>query len=122
MKIAIPVDEKKLESKVCQSFGRAPYLLIFDTERKESTFFDNDAVESAGGAGIRTSQMIIDNKADVLLAPRLGENAAHVLGTAEIKVYQSIDGSSKDNIDAFNDGKLSLLEEIHEGFHGGRSK
>ena len=34
MKIAIPVDEKSLESNVCVSFGRAPYFLIYDTESK----------------------------------------------------------------------------------------
>jgi len=38
MKIAIPVDEKSLESNVCVSFGRAPYFLIYDTETKESIF------------------------------------------------------------------------------------
>jgi predicted Fe-Mo cluster-binding NifX family protein len=35
MKIAIPVDEKTLESNVCASFGRTPYFLIYDTETKE---------------------------------------------------------------------------------------
>ena len=28
MKIAIPVDEKTLESNVCVSFGRTPYFLF----------------------------------------------------------------------------------------------
>ena len=35
MKIAIPVDEKTLESNVCVSFGRAPYFLVYDTETRE---------------------------------------------------------------------------------------
>jgi predicted Fe-Mo cluster-binding NifX family protein len=35
MKIAIPVDEKTLESNVCVSFGRTPYFLIYDVETKE---------------------------------------------------------------------------------------
>jgi predicted Fe-Mo cluster-binding NifX family protein len=52
MKIAIPVDEKSLESNVCVSFGRAPYFLIYDTETKESIFLDNGAAASTGGAGI----------------------------------------------------------------------
>ena len=38
MKIAIPVDEKSLESNVCVSFGRAPYYLIYDTETKKVHF------------------------------------------------------------------------------------
>ena len=43
MKIAIPVDEKTLESNVCASFGRTPYFLIYDTETKESVFINNSA-------------------------------------------------------------------------------
>ena len=76
MKIAIPVDEKTLESNVCVSFGRTPYFLIYDVETKESIFIDNSAAASTGGAGIKAAQIIVDNKADVLLTPRLGENAA----------------------------------------------
>ena len=32
MRIAIPVDEKNIDSEVCISFGRTPYFLIYDTE------------------------------------------------------------------------------------------
>ena len=118
MKIAIPVDEKTLESNVCVSFGRTPYFLIYDVETKESIFIDNSAAASTGGAGIKAAQIIVDNKADVLLTPRLGENAAGVLKLAEIKIYKTITGSAKDNIDAFIAGELPLLDEFHAGFHG----
>ena len=118
MKIAIPVDEKTLESNVCVSFGRTPYFLIYDVETKESIFIDNSAATSTGGAGIKAAQIIVDNKADVLFTPRLGENAAEVLKLAEIKIYKTITGSAKDNIDAFIAGELPLLDEFHAGFHG----
>ena len=118
MKIAIPVDEKTLESNVCVSFGRTPYFLIYDVETKESIFIDNSAAASTGGAGIKAAQIIVDNKVNALLTPRLGENAADVLKPAEIKIYKTTTGSAKDNIDAFIAGKLSLLDEIHAGFHG----
>src|SRR5690554_4023406 len=118
MKIAIPVDEKTLDSNVCASFGRTPYFLIYDVETKESVFIDNSAAASTGGAGIKAAQIIVDNKVEALLTPRLGENAADVLISAEIKVYKTITGLAKDNIDAFISGKLALLDEIHSGFHG----
>jgi predicted Fe-Mo cluster-binding NifX family protein len=117
MKIAIPIDEKSMESTVCPSFGRAPYFLIYDTESKESLFIDNSAAASAGGAGIKAAQMIVDNKAAALLTPRLGENAAEALKSAEIKIYKTKSASVKDNIDAFIAGNLSVLDEIHAGFH-----
>ena len=118
MKIAIPVDEKTLESSVCASFGRTPYFLIYDVDTKESVFLDNSAAASTGGAGIKAAQTIVDNKANVLLTPRCGENAAEVLKSADIEIFKTTSASVKDNIDAFIDGKLSLLDEIHAGFHG----
>ena len=118
MKIAIPVDGKSMETGICQSFGRTPYYLIYDTESKESIFLDNSAVASQGGAGIKAAQTIVDNKVSALLTPRCGENAAEVIKAANIKLYKTFNDSIKDNIDAFNKGKLSLLEDIHAGFHG----
>ncbi|GAB1476889.1 NifB/NifX family molybdenum-iron cluster-binding protein [Bacillota bacterium] len=118
MKIAIPVDEKTLESNVCASFGRTPYFLIYDIETKESVFIDNSAAASTGGAGIKAAQTIVDNKANALLTPRCGQNAADVIKSADIKIYKTTSASVKDNIAAFVDGKLPLLDEIHAGFHG----
>ncbi|MDO0823455.1 NifB/NifX family molybdenum-iron cluster-binding protein [Desulfosporosinus nitroreducens] len=118
MKIAIPVDDKSTETSVSQSFGRTPYYLIYDTESKESVFLDNSAAASQGGAGIKAAQTIVDSKVSALLTPRCGENAADVLKAANIKLYKTVNASIQDNIDALNDGKLSLLEDIHPGFHG----
>lgn len=122
MKIAIPVDDKSMETNVCISFGRTPYFLIYDTENKESIFLNNSAAASQGGAGIKAAQTIVDNKADALITPRCGENAAEVIKTANIKMYKTINNSIMDNIKALNEGKLSLLEEIHAGFHGSEEK
>ncbi|GAB6180418.1 NifB/NifX family molybdenum-iron cluster-binding protein [Desulfotomaculum defluvii] len=117
MKIAIPVDDKSMETSVCQSFGRAPYFLIYDKESKESTFLDNSAVASQGGAGIKAAQTIVDNQVSALLTPRCGENAANVLKAANIEIYKTVNDSIKDNINAFIDRKISLLDDIHAGFH-----
>ena len=118
MKIAIPVDDKTMQRAVCQSFGRTPYYLIYDTESKESQFIDNSAAASQGGAGIKAAQTVVDNKVSVLITPRCGENAAEVIKAANIKIYKTVSESIQENINAFNEGKLSLLKEIHAGFHG----
>jgi predicted Fe-Mo cluster-binding NifX family protein len=117
MKIAIPLDEKNVKSNVCASFGRAPYFLVYDTKTEESIFIQNTAAASTGGAGIKAAQIIVDNKTEALLTPRCGQNAADVIKSADIKIYKTVSGSAKDNIDAFLAGKLSLLDEIHAGFH-----
>ena len=124
MKIAIPVDNKSLDSNVSASFGRSSYFLIYDTESKESSFIENTAVHSSGGAGIKAAQTIVDSGAKAVLTPRCGQNAAEVLKGAGIELYKSVSGNAEENITAYADKKLSVLDEIHSGFHrhggGGR--
>jgi predicted Fe-Mo cluster-binding NifX family protein len=118
MKIAIPVDEKKLDPGVCPSFGRAPYFLIFDSETKAADYIENGAADSPGGAGIKAAQIIIDSGATVLLTPRCGENAADVLKQAGIPLFKTTDGTVRENIDAYLAEQLAPLGDIHPGFHG----
>lgn len=122
MKIAIPVNDKSMEMNVCVSFGRAPYFLIYDMDSKDSNFIDNGAASSHGGTGIKAAQIIVDHQVSALLTPQCGENAAEVINAANIKIYKTINPSIKDNIKALQDGKLSLLEDFHSGFHGGAEK
>ncbi len=124
MKIALPVEENSLQSKVCISFGRTPYFLIYDVETKQSDFIDNSAAASQGGAGIKAAQAIVDTGSKVLITPRCGENAEEVLSAANIKIYKSVNDVIMDNIEAFNKGSLKELTEIHAGLHnhGGTDK
>lgn len=118
MIIAVPVDDKSMESKVCVSFGRAPYFLIYDSDSGSGDFVDNPAATSQGGAGIKAAQKVVDSKAAVLLTPRCGENAAQVIQAAGIKIFKTTNDSIRDNIAAFLAGRLSPLEDIHPGLHG----
>ncbi|MEN6389009.1 MAG: NifB/NifX family molybdenum-iron cluster-binding protein [Syntrophomonas sp.] len=120
MKIAIPVDDNTLDTRVCISFGRAPYFLIYDTESQEGAFQENSAANSPGGAGIKAAQVVVDSQASALLTPRCGENAAEVINAAYIKIYKTKSDSIRDNVIAFNEGKLELLTDIHPGLHGGK--
>ena len=117
MKIAIPVEEKTLNTPVCVSFGRTPLFVMFDTENSEYEFIDNSAAASQGGAGIKAAQLLADNGANVIITIRCGENAAEVLNPAEIKLYKAVDGTALDNIEKFKLGELSPLNEIHKGLH-----
>lgn len=116
MKLAIPVEDD--ETQICPSFGRTSAFLFYDTDTKTQTLVDNSAIAVAGGAGIKAAQVIVDEKADAVLTPRLGENAAKVLQTAGIKLYQTEGTSVAANLQAFAEGKLGELTDIHPGFHG----
>ena len=120
MKIAIPADEKNLDSQVCISFGRAPYYLYFNTDNDIADFIENTAANAPGGAGIQAAQSIIDNKADVLLTPRCGENAAKVIHSSGVRMYKTVQGTIKENIELYKKGSLEPLTDIHPGLHGHR--
>lgn len=116
MKIAIPVED--YETEICPSFGRAPMFLIYDTETKEKKLLDNSGIAVQGGAGIKAAQVVVDQQAEALLAPRCGENAAKVLQGANVKLYQTEGLSVEANIRAFEENRLQELTDIHPGFHG----
>jgi len=117
MKLAMPVEAKDLENKVCPSFGRTPYFLIYDTDSKEEVYLDNSAANTQGGAGIKAAQIIVDSGVQALLTPRCGKNAAEVLTDSGIKLYKTREGSVKENIESFATNQLDVLQEIHAGFH-----
>lgn len=111
MIIAIPVVEKTIESSVNPSFGRSPYFLLYDVKKKKVSYLNNDtASKSHGGAGIRTAQILVDHNVTDIIAPRCGENALEVLRAANIRAYQSIAGTTNENIEAFLSDKLLDLE------------
>lgn len=117
MKIAMATLDKNLDSKLDQTFGRAYYFLIHDTETKENKFIDNLAVNAPGGAGIKSAQTLVDEKIDTLIVFRLGENAVKVLKGADITLYRAIDETALENINKFHNGELIKLEEFHPGYH-----
>jgi predicted Fe-Mo cluster-binding NifX family protein len=117
MIVTIPVDGKVMDAKINRSFGRAPYFLVYDTEKQTGSFLENAAAMARGGAGIQASQFVIDQNTDAVIVPMLGKNAADVLKSSGIKLYMASSQSIQDNINNFISGKLSTLTEIHEGFH-----
>jgi predicted Fe-Mo cluster-binding NifX family protein len=66
---------------------------------------------------MRVWELFRKPQVNALLTPRYGENAANMLKFADIQIYKTAGISAKKNIDDFISGKLSLLDEIHPGFH-----
>ena len=117
MKIAIPVDEKNKETNISQSFGRAPFFMIYETISKERIYLENEAATSPGGAGIKAAQIIVDSGAKVLLTPRCGGNAEEVLRNAGLLLYQTQSGTALAALDAYLKDRLQPLVDIYPGSH-----
>ena len=117
MRIAVPVDKNVANTTVCASFGRAPYFLIYDSDTRQNVFLKNPALRTQGGAGVQSSQIVVDEGVDTAIVPRLGHNAAQVLQTAGVRLLQSENGTAAANLDACFANTLETLESFHGGFH-----
>jgi predicted Fe-Mo cluster-binding NifX family protein len=117
MIIGIPVDTNSMSSDISDNFGRTNFFLIYDDKKDESTFLDNTAKNSQGGAGIEAAQILVDKNVDIIITPRCGKNAAEVLKFGDIDIYKSEDKSVEDNLNKLKENTLSPLSEIHPGLH-----
>ncbi|MGD1819472.1 MAG: NifB/NifX family molybdenum-iron cluster-binding protein [Pleomorphochaeta sp.] len=118
MKIAIATVEKDLSKNINQTFGRAPYFAIYNSEDNSVEFLDNEAINAPGGAGIKASQFLVDKGIDAIIGFRLGENALKVLRGADVELFAAnSDKSIKENIDLLLENQLESLVDIHSGYH-----
>ncbi len=118
MKIAVTSTGKTLESEMDPRFGRAAYIVIVDSETMDFEAFDNkENANALKGAGIKTSVLISENSAKVLLTGYCGPNAFKTLDTGGIKVVNDVNGSVIDAVSAFNDGNFTYSEGPNKDGH-----
>ncbi|MCS3901202.1 NifB/NifX family molybdenum-iron cluster-binding protein [Methanococcus voltae] len=118
MKICITSTGKELNSNFEQRFGRSPYFIIYDTESKEFEAIDNTNTSSAHGAGIGSAQLIIQNKAKVLISGNIGPNAKAVLESEGINVLKGTESTVIENINKFEANELVEITKAgmpHQG-------
>src|SRR5690554_3631506 len=112
MKILFTSTGSEWSSKIDPRFGRAEYLLIYDTEKDELISTDNRSVNGkAHGAGTATAQKVFDLSPDVIITGNgPGENAARVLQHLNLKIFINAQGLSvKDAYEKYSAGDLSQL-------------
>ncbi|KJS02404.1 MAG: dinitrogenase iron-molybdenum cofactor biosynthesis protein [Desulfobulbaceae bacterium BRH_c16a] len=108
MKIAVTAKGKFLTDAVDPRFGRAPYILIVDTETLEFEALDNSVnVNAFKGAGIQAATMVADKGAQVLLTGYCGPNAFRTVEAAGIKVVSDVAGTVREAIETFKGGQVA---------------
>lgn len=114
MRIAVTSTGTDLDSPVDPRFGRAAFMLIVDSDTFDYEVLDNkENVNAFKGAGIQAASMISNNKAEVLLTGFCGPNAFKALNAAKIGVANNAEGSVRDAVAAFLDGKMPLADEAN---------
>lgn len=107
MKIAISSLGPGLEAEVDQHFGRAKWLIIYDSQTGEVENIDNSATcQLVQGAGIKAAELIVEKKCTSVITGRLGPKALRALQQAGVKGYINASGTVKEAVSAFQAGKL----------------
>jgi predicted Fe-Mo cluster-binding NifX family protein len=84
MIILISALDPNFDAQMSPRFGRAPWFIRFDTETSDWQAIKNTGPDQPGGAGVATTQLLIDQSAKVVISGRFGPNAKQALQAAGI--------------------------------------
>jgi predicted Fe-Mo cluster-binding NifX family protein len=107
MKVCITSQGPTLDSIAEERFGRAPYLLVIETETGSVEAVENPYAGGSGGVGPKAAQVLIARGVEALVSGMVGGNAREVLMTAGIRMYSYRSGGTvRDALEAFTGGSL----------------
>ncbi|HAF07454.1 MAG: NifB/NifX family molybdenum-iron cluster-binding protein [bacterium] len=106
MKICVTSTGQSVDSTMDPRFGRCAYFIIIDPDSMDFESIPNDSVNAGGGAGVKSSQTLIDKGVDVLITGDVGPNALRILNTSNIKVIVGVNGTVKELVEKFKKGLL----------------
>ncbi len=109
MKVAVTAQGVGLDDKVDPRFGRAPYILLVDSDDMSFEVLDNkENVNALKGAGIQAATMISEKGAEVLLTGHCGPNAFKTVQAADIKVVNDVEGTVREAVNKLKAGEFEF--------------
>lgn len=110
MKVCIPADGKGLAARLDVRLGRAPFLVVVDTESGEVQTIQNaQNVNAAQGAGIQTAQRIVESGVQAVVAANCGPKAFAVLRAANVRVFIAQEGTVGELVKQLKAGELGEM-------------
>ena len=118
MKIAVTSKGQDLDALVDPRFGRAAYILIYDTDTEGVEVLDNSAnADAFKGAGIQAAATVADKGAEVLITGFCGPNAFKTLAAGGVKVANDAKGTVRQAVKAYQNGQMPLAEGANVDGH-----
>lgn len=111
MKILVSSQGNSKDSQVDLHFGRSEYFVIYDDQEDTYEAIQNDGVKQSSGAGVKASQIAINQDVDYLITGSLGPKAFTIIDSSKILVFKSNEGSVEEAITAFKNNQLNELCE-----------
>lgn len=118
MKIAVSAKGKINENILDTRFGRCEYFKIYDTDNKQTKIIDNKGQSANGGAGVATSNQLIEENIDVIITGSLGPNAFNLVEGAGIKAYKCESISIDLALEKYNNGELEEIKSCKASHQG----
>jgi predicted Fe-Mo cluster-binding NifX family protein len=119
MKICITSEGSSLDSKVDPRFGRCQYFIIADTDSLEFEAIENPNMESMGGAGIQSAQLVSSKQVKAVVTGNVGPNAFQTLQAAGIEIFTGASGTVKEAIEKYKKGEFKAVSGPSVGSHAG---
>lgn len=119
MKICITSEGKDLNSRVDPRFGRCQHFIFVDTDTLEFEAVENPNIESMGGAGIQSAQLVSSQQVKAVVTGNVGPNAFQTLQAAGIEVFTGASGMVKEVIEKYKKGEFKTVSGPSVGTHSG---
>ncbi len=105
-KICITSQGDNLDSAVDPRFGRCAYFIIADTETLEFEAVQNASINSMGGAGVQSGQLMASKSVKAVLTGNVGPNAFSTLQAGGVDVITGVSGTVKEAIEKYKTGNF----------------
>jgi predicted Fe-Mo cluster-binding NifX family protein len=93
MRIAVAAEGNNLESHIDHCFGKSRYFMIYDSEKAEVNFIENEVGYFTINAGKSVINSIAKNKIDLIIAQNFGAKTMKAAKKNKIEI-QNIEDES----------------------------
>ncbi len=93
MNIVITSKNNNLKAKLDPRFGRAAWFCLYNTKTKETSFIQNEYIDSSGGAGTKAAELIVRQNVKKVISGDFGPKAKSVLEKFNIQMIMMQNGS-----------------------------
>lgn len=109
MKIFFAVeDESGVEARVDERFARAPFFLVYDTDKEEIALAtENSFRRDDQGVGVRVANFVIQNGCQAVVGAKFGPKLENILKTGGIEMIP-VEGG-KDTVRGVLEGLMAKI-------------